>query len=99
VLKLVMLYTHPDDPAAFDALYERDHLPLLRTVPGLVHIEVARSVGSPLGGPPYYLITELRFADMDTLQFALASPGYLNATRALSAASGLATIFFAEAVR
>ena len=49
-VKLVVLYTQPDDPSAFDRHYFETHLPLVRQIPGLLRAETGRFVGSLDGG-------------------------------------------------
>ena len=41
-VKLVVLYTHPDDPDAFDRHYLGTHMPLVAMIPGLQRTETAR---------------------------------------------------------
>jgi uncharacterized protein (TIGR02118 family) len=63
-VKLVVLYTHPDDPAAFDRRYFDTHMPLVNAVPGLQRAETGRLVAALDGGEQaYYRLTELYFAD------------------------------------
>ena len=45
-VKLVVLYTHPDDPDAFDRHYLGTHMPLVAKVPGLQRTETARIVAA-----------------------------------------------------
>ena len=46
-VKLVALYTQPEDVAAFDAHYRDVHAPLVEKVPGLQRWELAH-YGAPL---------------------------------------------------
>jgi uncharacterized protein (TIGR02118 family) len=74
-MKLVVLYTQPDDPEAFDEHYLGVHGPLVEVIPGLQRFESARFVAAPDGGEQtYHRIAELYFADLDALQNALGSP-------------------------
>lgn len=73
-VKLVVLYTHPDDPDAFDRHYFATHMPLVDKIPGLQRTEVARFAGaSDSGEQTYYRITELYFADQGALEAAFGS--------------------------
>jgi uncharacterized protein (TIGR02118 family) len=73
-VKLVVLYTQPDDPAQFDSHYLAVHGPLARTIPGLQHFESSLVVSAPDGGEQtYHRIAELSFADADALGAALGS--------------------------
>jgi uncharacterized protein (TIGR02118 family) len=73
-VKLVVLYTQPDDPSAFDRHYFDTHMPLVRAVPGLQRAETGRFVAAPDGGEQsYYRVAELHFADQQALEAGLGS--------------------------
>jgi len=73
-VKLVVFYTHPDDPNAFDRHYFDTHVPLVRRVPGLQRLETGRFVAAPDGGElTYYRLAELYFADQGALEAGLGS--------------------------
>lgn len=73
-VKLVVLYTHPDDAGAFDEHYLGTHMPLAAKIPGLQRAETGRIVGAPDGGDQtYYRVAELYFADEASLQAGLGS--------------------------
>ncbi len=73
-VKLVVLYTQPDDAAAFDEHYLGVHAPLVHKIPGLERFEGARIVAAPDGGEQsYHRVAELYFADEAALQAALGS--------------------------
>ena len=73
-VKLVVLYTQPDDPDAFDQHYLDVHVPLVMKIPGLERFEGARFVAAADGGEQtYFRIAELWFADQDAMQTALGS--------------------------
>lgn len=67
-IKLVALWTAPEDAAAFDADYEATHVGLVNTIPGM-----ERAVFSKALNGPYHRMAELVFADMDQLGAALGS--------------------------
>ena len=74
-VKLVVLYTQPSDPEAFDRHYLGTHMPLANTIPGLQRAETGRFASSLDGGEQtYYRIAELYFADEAAMQAAFASP-------------------------
>ncbi len=56
MVKLVALYHKPADPAAFDQAYFETHVPLVRRIPNLRRVDVARVTGAPRGTPEYHLI-------------------------------------------
>ncbi len=73
-VKLVVLYTQPDDKAGFDEHYLGEHGPLVDKIPGLESWEGAAFVAAADGGEQtYHRMAELRFTDMDSLQAALAT--------------------------
>ncbi len=63
-VKLVVLYTQPDDSDAFDRHYFGIHMPLVHQVPGLQRAETGRFTGALDGGEQtYYRVAELYFPD------------------------------------
>jgi uncharacterized protein (TIGR02118 family) len=73
-VKLVVLYTQPEDAERFDAHYLGIHGPLVEKIPGLLRWEGARIVGAPDGGDQtYHRVAELYFTDPAALQAALAT--------------------------
>src|SRR3712207_1460173 len=74
MVKLVALYKHPADRAAFDLHYAEVHTPLVRQYPGLRRLEVARVTGSPRGESPYYLMAEMYWDDAEAMNAAFSSP-------------------------
>lgn len=73
-VKLVVLYTHPDDADAFDRHYLDIHMPLAGQVPGLLRAETGRVVTALDGGEhTYYRIAELYFADQAALGAGFSS--------------------------
>ena len=73
-VKLVVLYTHPEDADAFDEHYLGVHMPLTSKIPGLQRAEVGRIVSALDGGEQTYVrVTELYFADQQALRAAFAT--------------------------
>ncbi len=68
-VKLMVLYTQPEDPAAFDQHYFGTHMPLVNAIPGLQRAETG-CFGTKA---PYYRVATLYFADRDALRAALGS--------------------------
>ena len=63
-VKLVVLYTQPDDADAFDQHYAGTHMPLVDKIPGLQRTETGKVAAAIDGGEKtYYRVTELYFAD------------------------------------
>jgi uncharacterized protein (TIGR02118 family) len=98
VVKVIVLYGHPADPAAFDDHYANIHAPLVGSIPGLKLFEVCRVVGTTEGVDiPYYRIAELSFESQETLQAGLSSAEGQDTVADLpNFASGGATVLFTE---
>lgn len=99
MVKLVVAYGAPQDPAAFDQYYASTHRPLVEKIPNLRRFEAGKVLGTPDGSPaPYYVIAELAFDDLPALQASLASPeGAAAAGDVPNFATGGATLMIAEA--
>ncbi|MGF1507571.1 MAG: EthD family reductase [Chloroflexi bacterium] len=72
-MKLVAIYSQPEDPEAFDKAYFDTHLPLIEKVPGLQKTVITR-FDRTFAGPELYLMAEMYFADKDALKAAMTSP-------------------------
>jgi uncharacterized protein (TIGR02118 family) len=96
-VKLLALYTKPEDEAAFLEHYHSVHLPLVEKIPGLQKAVVNRIEKNLMGGePPYFLIAELHFADQAALDAAMASPENRAAGKDVAGfAKGLITMLLA----
>jgi len=99
MVKLVVAYGAPDDPAAFDEHYSTTHAPLAEKIPNLLRFETGRVLGTADGtAAPYYFIAELLFDDAEQLQAAMASPeGQAASADVANFATGGATLMIAEA--
>jgi uncharacterized protein (TIGR02118 family) len=74
-VKLVVLYTQPDDPAAFDEYYLGVHMPMVAKIPGLQRAETGHFTAALDGGEQtFHRIAELYFADQDAMGAGLGSP-------------------------
>lgn len=73
--KLLVLYTQPDDPDAFNKHYLDNHMPLAHAIPGQSKTaETGLIVSEADGGDPlWYRVTELFFPDRAALDAGLAS--------------------------
>jgi uncharacterized protein (TIGR02118 family) len=73
--KLLVLYSQPADPAAFDDHYFKTHVPIAKKIGGLRSFTA--SSGKPTmvtGTLSPHLIVELGFDTLADLQAAMASP-------------------------
>jgi uncharacterized protein (TIGR02118 family) len=97
MVKLIALYKTPEDKEGFDRHYDEIHTPLVKKMPGLRKLEIARITGAPIGEPKHYLIAEMYFDDKDALDASLASAeGKATGRDLMSFAATLVTMFYAE---
>jgi len=74
-VKLVVLYTQPDDPELFERQYAEVHVPMVHAIPGLERAETGVFIAEADGGDPlFYRAAELYFPDRAALDKALATP-------------------------
>ncbi|HVA75408.1 MAG TPA: EthD family reductase [Acidimicrobiales bacterium] len=74
MIKLIVLYGTPTDPAAFDEYYKSTHIPLAEKIPGVRRIEVAKMASLDGSTPQFHLQAELYFDDQAALMSALGTP-------------------------
>jgi len=101
MVKLTLLFGHPDDPDAFDRHFSETHLPLFAKVKERPRFELARTVGAPDGGPAaYYQIAEMWFDSLEAMHELLETPEMKVAVGDLANfASGGVTIFASELLK
>lgn len=74
-VKLVVLYTRPDDAEAFDKHYLETHVPLVDAIPGLQSAETGKFSAALDGGEQsFYRYAELYFADDAAMSAGFGSP-------------------------
>jgi uncharacterized protein (TIGR02118 family) len=74
--KLIVAYPQPKDTEAFDAVYEKEHVPLaVAKLVGKTRIVATKVLQSPQGAPPFYCIAEVHFPSMEALQGCAESAG------------------------
>ena len=54
MVKLVVAYGHPEDPAAFDQHYAGTHFPLAQKIPNLRRFEAGKVLGTADGSAAPY---------------------------------------------
>ena len=98
MVKLLVAYGTPDDPAAFDDYYAKTHVPLVEKIPDMRRFEAGKVLGTPDGSTaPYYFIAELWFDSTETLQAAMGSAeGQAAGADVPNFATGGATLMIAE---
>ena len=74
-MKIIVAYP-PKDVAAFDAVYENEHVPMaVSKLAGKTKIVATKVLGSPQGKPQFYRIAEIHFPSREALQKCADSPG------------------------
>ena len=71
--RLLVTYPAPADPARFMDYYVERHVPLARTLPGLLGCRWMRPAALGPAEPAHFLIFEADFADEETMLAALGS--------------------------
>jgi uncharacterized protein (TIGR02118 family) len=98
MVKLLVLYGHPQDPAAFDKYYQEVHIPLAKRMRGLKKWTIGKVLGTPDGQPsPYYYVAELymdRREDFETL--LASSEGQAAVADVPNYATGGVTFLYSE---
>jgi uncharacterized protein (TIGR02118 family) len=92
--RLIALYNHPTDAAAFEQHLADTHLPLARKIPGLRSLETSRGAVMTAEGPgPYHRVVILGFDSMDDLNAGLNTPeGHASAADVATLATGGVTV-------
>ena len=72
--KVLVLYPKGQDPKKFRPYYETKHIPLAKSLPGLLRCHYTYDVKSTPGAePPYFCIFEAEFADEAAMIGAMTS--------------------------
>ena len=75
MVRLLVLYGHPTDPAAFDQYYQDRHIPLAKKMKGLKKWTVGKVQVKPgEERPPYYYIADLFMESREEFERLLATP-------------------------
>jgi len=96
MIRLTVLYGHPDDPDEFDKYYRRVHIPLARKMNGLKGWTIGKCQSATLGeDPPYYLIVSLYAESREAMEAILDSPeGKATVADVANFATGGATFLY-----
>lgn len=75
MVRLLVLYGHPRDPAAFDRYYRDVHLDIAKRMKGLRRWTIGKVQGTPDGqAGPYYYVADLYMESRAEFEALLASP-------------------------
>jgi uncharacterized protein (TIGR02118 family) len=75
-VKLTVVYPRPKDVAAFENIYQTEHVPLaVARLVGKTKMVATKVVASPQGTAPFYRIAEVYFPSMQALEECAASVG------------------------
>jgi uncharacterized protein (TIGR02118 family) len=97
MVRLIALYSVPDDPDAFDAHYRDVHTPIINRYPGLRELRLARVEGVGRRAAPYHLLAEMIFDSRSDLDGALESDAGVESGRDLrNFAQAGVTLFVAD---
>lgn len=98
MVRLLVLYGHPKDPAAFDKYYRETHIPIAKRMKGLKKWTIGKVQGAADGSPsPYYYIADLYAESREAFDVILASPeGKAAVADVPNYASGGVTFIYTE---
>jgi uncharacterized protein (TIGR02118 family) len=75
MIKVTVLYGHPEDPEAFETYYKNKHLPLVDQVDAISKLEITKISSGPGGSASEtFLMAELYFDSQTAMQEAMESP-------------------------
>ena len=98
MVRLLVLYGQPKDPAAFDKYYAETHIPIAKKMKGLKKWTIGKVQGSADGGPsPYYYIADLYMESREDFDVLLSSTeGRAAVADVPNYATGGATFLYTE---
>lgn len=98
MIRLTVLYGHPDDPSEFDRYYNEVHIPLARKMQGLKGWTVGKCQSADLAEQPaYYMIVGLYADSREDMEAILDSPeGKATVADVANFATGGATFLYDE---
>ena len=98
MVRLLVLYGQPNDPAAFDKYYSEVHIPIARRMRGLKKWTVGKVTGTADGQPsPYYYLADLYMESREDFEKLLSSPeGQAAVADVPNYATGGATFLYTE---
>lgn len=96
MVKLVLLFKHPEDVDRFEKIYNRN-LNLLEKMPGIKRRQANTVLGGPMGKTPYYRILEFYFEDFKALDAAMTSlEGQVAGQQLVNTVGNLVELLFVD---
>jgi uncharacterized protein (TIGR02118 family) len=74
MVRFTVFYPQPNDVEAFERHYFGVHVPMAKKLPGLRRYTVSRNPRRGRGAEPYFMIAELDWDDMASLEQDFSSP-------------------------
>jgi uncharacterized protein (TIGR02118 family) len=74
MVRLLVLYSQPNDVEAFERHYRDVHIPLVKQLAGLKRYTISRNIAPLRGGDSYYLVAALEWDNLEASKNALQSP-------------------------
>jgi uncharacterized protein (TIGR02118 family) len=98
VIRLTVLYGHPNDPAEFDRYYQETHIPLASQMQGLQGWTIGKCQSvTPGEDPPYYMVVGLYAESRAAMEAILeTSAGRATVADVPNFATGGATFLYDE---
>lgn len=96
MIRLTVLYGHPDDSVEFDRYYHDVHIPLARKIQGLAGWTIGKcQAAAPGDDPPYYMIVGLYAESRAHMEAILDTPeGKATVADVANFATGGATFLY-----
>jgi uncharacterized protein (TIGR02118 family) len=92
--RLIVLYSTPEDPDAFDTHYRDVHTPIVARYPNLRDIRLSKPAGVAGRSAPFYLMAEMVFDSEADLDDAIASQAGAESARDLRNFAGAGVTMF-----
>jgi uncharacterized protein (TIGR02118 family) len=97
--RVVALFKTPGDVEQFDRQFDTVLVPLLRSLPGILQVDITRVTGAPIGEAKYHAVVLLTFKDQHAVNAAMASKEGKAVVRSiLGFAADLVTVFYGDEV-
>ena len=98
MVRLLVLYGQPTDPAAFDKHYQEVHIPIAKRMKGLKKWTIGKVRETADGqAPPYYYVADLYMETKEDFDQLLSSPeGLATVEDVPNYATGGATFLYTE---